>query len=66
MAIEREGFGGTVLPRDSVSGYSDLPYDDTGVYVVGAARANLSTGPAIVTATIMGADPTRLTVEQLS
>jgi hypothetical protein len=45
---------------------SDLPYDDTEGYVVGAALANLSTGPAIVTATILGADGTRLTVEQLS
>jgi hypothetical protein len=55
-----------VLPRDSVSGDPDLPYDDTGVYVVGAALASLSTGPAIVTAMIMGADGTRRTVEQLS
>ena len=55
-----------VLPRDSVSGDPDLPYDDTGGYVVGPALANLSTGPAIVTATILGADGTRLTVEQLN
>ena len=40
---------GTVLPRDSISGYLGLPYDDTGGYEVGAALANLSTGPAIVT-----------------